>query len=356
MTNGPRLDGSRLDAAFELVAGQVAGGRAGYAALAVGRSEGLVRSAAWKAGEGFVDPPRTSIASITKPITATAVLQLVEAGRLVLTEPVSTYLPEFRPGPPPDGATATEPVTTWHVLTHTAGLSDAPEAVYESDDVSPATLLDRVCREPLRFSPGSAYAYTSDSFYLLAALIERLSGLSYARYLQQRVFEPLAMAATTFDPSTPGPPGLPIAGDTSHRPPAESMARFVALEMPGGGLWSVPDDIVRFGRAMLLGGTLDGTRVLGRPFLELMVREHTADVREVGTGRRPTYGLGWALPGIGRGSPASRTSFGHAGASGSLLIVDPAYDLVIVYLRNEWGAPTTATEEAIQAVYGAVEG
>jgi CubicO group peptidase (beta-lactamase class C family) len=130
---------------------------------------------------------------------------------------------------------------------------------------------------------------------------------------------------------------------------------FISLQMPGGGLWSTAEDVVRFGWAMLLSGTLHGRRVLGRPFVELMTREHTAEVREHGTGRNPTYGLGWSLPGIGRGSPASRSAFGHSGASGSELVVDPDRDLVVVYLRNRWGTPITATEEAIQAVYAALE-
>lgn len=107
---------------------------------------------------------------------------------------------------------------------------------------------------------------------------------------------------------------------------------------------------------MLGGGALDGTRVLGRPFVELMTREHTGDVLEAGTPpRSPHYGLGWALPGQGPGSPASTRAFGHTGATGSQLIVDPAWDLVVVYLRNEWDADMVQTDEAIQAVYAALD-
>jgi CubicO group peptidase (beta-lactamase class C family) len=96
-------------------------------------------------------------------------------------------------------------------------------------------------------------------------------------------------------------------------------------------------------------------RVLGRPFVELMTRLQTDGILEFGTGRAPGYALGWGRPGLGRGSPASPSSFGHNGASGSTLIVDPAVDLVIVYLRNDWGATMTATEEAVQAVYAALD-
>ena len=77
-------------------------------------------------------------------------------------------------------------------------------------------------------------------------------------------------------------------------------------------------------------------------------------LKEEGTGRDPHYGLGWGLPGLGRGTPSSASSFGHAGATGSLLVVDPAYDLVFVHLRNDWGASMRASDEVLQAVYGAL--
>jgi CubicO group peptidase (beta-lactamase class C family) len=125
--------------------------------------------------------------------------------------------------------------------------------------------------------------------------------------------------------------------------------------MPVGGLWSTPDDICRFGRAMLLGGRLEGRRVLGRPFVELMTRLHTGDVRELGTGRRPDYALGWGRPGSSRGQPVGPSAFSHGGASGSMLIVDPDNDLVLVYLRSEWGVAPTLTEEAIAVVYAALD-
>jgi CubicO group peptidase (beta-lactamase class C family) len=353
----PRLDPGRLERAFDLVARQVNEGRAGFAALAVGRGDGLVRSSAFVPGRMLDSPRRSSIASITKPVTATAILQLVESGRLVLGEPLSTYLPGFRPPPAPDGKRAVEPMTTWHVLTHTAGLSDPPDHFYESGAVTRERILERLGATPLRFAPGTAYAYASDSYYLLAELIERLSGAPYPTVLRDRILAPLGMAATTFDPAEAGPEAVPIEGQIgpADRPRDEVIASFIALAMPGGGLWSTADDIVRFGRSMLLGGTLDGTRVLGRPFVELMTRLHTDGISEIGTGRAPGYGLGWGRTGLGRGSPASPSAFGHNGASGSTLIVDPAYDLVVVYLRNDWGATMTATDEAVQAVYAALD-
>jgi CubicO group peptidase (beta-lactamase class C family) len=359
MSSGPRpdIDETRLAAAFSLVERQVASGRVRSAALAVGRGDGLVRSAAFGPEGTFDDDRRFLVASITKPVTATAIMQLVEDGRLVLTAPVADYLPEFRPLPVRPGTLGGEAITTWHILTHTSGLCDAGEEFLEARRPSPIGLLERVCTEQLAFVPGTQYGYASDSFYVLAELVRRVGGEDFREHLRRRIFEPLGMTATTFEPTEPGPRALPLGGMFDRYGPllGEATRYFVSLAMPGGGLWSTADDLVLFGRAMLLGGSLDGARVLGRPYVELMTREHTADVVEPGTPpRRPYYGLGWALPGRTNGSPASPSAFGHAGATGTALVVDPERDVVVVYLRNEWDSGPVAADEAVQAVYGAL--
>ena len=284
-------------------------------------------------------------------------MHLVEEGRVVLTAPVQTYIPEFRAGPPPDGGPDGSAVTVWHVLTHTAGTSETPEDWFEREQPSAEETLRWVCEHPLEFVPGSRYRYSTDSFYLLAEIVRRCGGQSYVEHLRARIFQPLGMDATTFDPYEPGPPGLPLGGFFDRYADFRDYAtRYLAsLWAPGGGLWSTAEDLVRFGRAMLAGGTLDGVRILSEPFVRLMTREHTVDVFEAGNPpRRPAYALGWGLPGRGRGSPASASAFGHGGASGSALVVDPEHDLVVVYLRNEWGAEAWPTDEAIQAVYAAL--
>ena len=282
-------------------------------------------------------------------------MQLVEAGAVVLHEPLSTYLPEFRPLPWADGE-PNEPIVAWHLLTHTSGL---PEAGIWADGVPrPASeIVAALCRARPDFRPGTAFRYTTDTFYLLAELIARVSGVPYERYLADRVFAPLGMTGTSFDPDDQGP-SVRIDGQLGPRPLSEPEMRELmrSTAMPGGGLWSTPDDVLRFGRAMLGGGMADGVRVLGRPFLELMLREHTRDIREVDTRRAPNYGLGWGFPGLGAGTPASPGAFGHAGGTGSVLHIDPAEDLVIVHLRNDWNATMRATDELVQTVYGALDG
>jgi len=348
----------RLAAAFRLVEAQVTSGQVRFVSLAVGRREGPVWSAAYGPDGPLTQDRRFLVASITKPVTATAVLQLVEDGRIVLTAPLRDYLPEFQPLPPEAGMPGADAITTWHILTHTSGLTDAGQEFLEARRPTPSVLFDRVCTQRLAFAPGTQYQYASDSFYLLAEIVRRVGGLDYVDHLRERIFDPLRMSATTLDPAQPGPAPLPLGGyfDRYGALLDEATRYFVSLAMPGGGLWSTADDLVRFGRAMLQGGSLDGDRILGRPFVELMTREHTTDVFETGTPpRRPHYGLGWTLPGRADGSPADRSAFGHAGATGTALIVDPRWDLVVVYLRNEWDGGSVAADEAIQAVYGALD-
>jgi CubicO group peptidase (beta-lactamase class C family) len=352
-----QLDRGRLERAFRRVEATARDGIAGYAALAVGRSEGPVRIAAFGPDGELPTPPRSAIASITKPITAVAVMQLVEAGLLDLSEPIRTYLPWFDPPAAPDGQApaGSSPLTAWHVLTHTAGLADAPrgEGVTDADR---GTILDSLGRTPLSWLPGASYRYTSDSFYLLAALVDELGEEPYPAHLRRRIFEPLGMASTTFDPRDPGPlPAWLGGGRPGHGPDAARVDEMARLSMPGGGLWSTPEDVLQFGLAMLAGGTLAGTRILGRSSVELMTRHHTADVWDPGPPpRRPTYGLGWGLLEWSRALPVGDGAFGHSGASGSLLVVDPARDLVVVHLRDEWGATMRLSHEAVAAVYGAL--
>jgi CubicO group peptidase (beta-lactamase class C family) len=131
---------------------------------------------------------------------------------------------------------------------------------------------------------------------------------------------------------------------------------YDAMEAPGGGLWGPAADVVAFGRAMLRGGELDGRRVLGQPFVELMTSDQTEGVFEAGTPpRAPHYGLGWGLPTRASGMPGSPRTFGHGGATGTRLWVDPDAGLVIVYLTNSWTVGESASLAAIAAVYGALD-
>lgn len=360
MSEALHLDPVRLGRAFDVVREHVTSRAVPAAVLAVADRRGVKRLEAFGRAHGGDDVDEDSvfwIASITKPIIATAVLQLAEEGRLALGHPVQRYLPEFTPPGPLDGGPGGDVVTTWHVLTHTAGLSDAPREVLERRRPKPEWLYRRQCSEPLLFPPGSRFTYASDSFYVLGELITRLSGRRYPDYLRQRILAPLGMTRTGFDPRQLDARAAPIHGLGVPRALLGMALRYVAsLEAPGGGLWATAADIVRFGQAVLGGGRLGGARLLSQPFVELMTREHTAGILEPGVPpRAPHYGLGWGIAAPGGPSVARPGSFGHGGATGTILWVDPASDLVFVYLQNRWDDDMHAGTTALQAVYGALD-
>ena len=358
MTRPLRLHPPALDIAFDLAAAQVAGGEAPFVILAVATADGVVRE------QAFAGPQRPAarldslcaIASITKPIVATAVMQLVEEGRLLLTEPIERLIPEFAaPGKPA--------INAWHLLSHTSGIEEYDFGAFFARKAAWDELLAEVCRAPIRTPPGTHYSYASNTFQLLAELIARVAGERHPAYLARKVFVPLAMASTTFNPfafrervvvpmmdaAIPAERSpIPLAGEDEGR-------YMAAVALPGGGLWSTADDLVRFGRAFLREGELDGARVLSPAWVRLMTAETTVD----GIGREddPTashhYALGWGKP-DGRTLPASPNAFGHRGYSGTLLWVDPGFDLVFVYLTGAWGFPTRPVDAVLGAVYGAL--
>jgi CubicO group peptidase (beta-lactamase class C family) len=211
--------------------------------------------------------------------------------------------------------------------------------------------------------PGSRFLYTTFSFDILALAIERALGQPFDALLRETVLEPLDMIDTTFDMQASGPRRAPVdlgAWDGSLRalPPGvtvdQAVAGYASLRLAGGGLFSTAADLVRFGRAMLRGGELDGTRVLGRVTVDLMTREVTDGRLGRAEDRLSDehYALGWGKPGAA--SPASQAAYGHGGISGTRLWIDPAHDLVFVYLTGKWGGAHDLIDQTLLAVYGAL--
>lgn len=354
-----RLDAAALEAAFALARRQVDEGDAPFTILAVASSAGLVRA------EAMPGPlaPHVSVdsvcllASITKPIVALGVMQLVADGRLRLADEIDRCVPEFvRSGKPR--------VTTWHLLSHTSGIPDFEIAEVEAGRPDHAALVRRACEAELAFAPGSRFEYCSLSFNLLAELITRIADEPYPAYLRRRILEPLGMASTTFDPfdglveriapvfsSGPGA----VERDVPRAREVAELRRLASIALPGAGLWSSADDLVRLGRAMLRGGELGGARVLPPAFVALMTREQTvgglgADDDAI---RSHHYALGWGKPDP-RTEPASPAAFGHGGVTGTRLWVDPWHDLVMVYLTGVLDYPLRPIDDVVQAVYAAL--
>jgi CubicO group peptidase (beta-lactamase class C family) len=294
------------------------------------------------------------LASITKPIIATAIMRLVEEGRLLLTDPVIQYVPEF-------GQFGKQAVTVWHLLTHTSGLEEAHwwEQLYQQRAPAEA-FLRAACQSPLHFEPGARYEYCSLSFVLLGELITRLSGLPYPEYLQQHIFAPLGMRDTSFAPAEAQKEraihvyGM---GDEAEEPSARRfLDHFVTIAAPGGGLWSTAADLVAFGQALLRGGRFNDYQLLSPAAIDVMTRLHTAGLVEI-VEHKPSpasYGLGWGKPGSGGKVLASPRAYEHGGATGTRLHIDPEWNLVFVFLTNRWGIQATASQRVLNAVYGAL--
>jgi len=354
------LDRVALDRAFDVAARRAHSGELPFVILGVANAAGTVRLEAVTApgAERRIGTDAVCLlASITKPIVATAALRLIAEGALGLRTPLADWIPELAG----DGRRS---ITAWHVLTHTTGLDEASLESLIRAGVDRDALLERTLAEPLAATPGSRFKYVTFTFELLALAMERATGQALPDILQRTVLGPVGMADTVFEPRpersdrmapvTIGEwDGTRLAGSEDPAIAVAMRDGYTALRLAGGGLWSTAYDLLRFGRAMLRGGELDGERILTPAFVDLAAREVTVD----GLGRAEDrlldehYALGWGKPGPVH--PASARAFGHGGASGTRLWIDPAHDLVVVYLSSSWGMPGSVIDETLFALYGA---
>ena len=166
-----RLDAARLDAAFAVVARQVADGQVPSAVLAVADADGIIRADAWSGRDRTTIEAIYLLASITKPIVATAVMQLVERGLLVLSTPIKRYLPEFEPSSGSLDATGHEPITAQHLLTHTSGMIDIDEDLLSRERPDRARLFEIACTAPLRFASHVGLLLTGASALLVLYIV-----------------------------------------------------------------------------------------------------------------------------------------------------------------------------------------
>lgn len=339
------FDAARLARAGAVAGEAVAAGVYGGVVVAVGNPAGTL----WMhtaAESAAVDLDTIfPVASVTKPIVALAVMQLAEAGRLLLNDPVARVIPEF-------GQQGKDQITVWHLLTHTSGLPDDLDDLFAQR--APATaFLRAACERGVRFAPGSHYAYCNVSFVVLGELIARLSGQPYPDYLRDHIFAPAGMASTGFDPADRARTAAVVFEDGP-----EEQAYFRTLAAPYGGLWTTANDLLAFGRALLSGGPPDAP-LLSPAALAAMTRVQPG-LTTFDTGKPVYAALGW-----GKRSPmgvllASDASFGHGGSTGAFLWIDPVPALMFVFLAAPLlpGDPDTDrqrdAQRALNAVYGAL--
>lgn len=292
-------------------------------------------------------PPLTlesifTLASITKPITVTALMILVDEGLVGLNRPVQEYIPEFV-------GEGKEAVMAHHLLTHTSGLREDvaerhAERKREAVLVPPAepTAHPEVHEHmflrydtPLWKAPGTEMAYSSLGIALAGEIVRRVSGQSLADFAQERIFGPLGMKDSFYSvPST-------ARHRVVRRPVEDPDSYFDSLEVQetpwaGGAAFSSPRDMAVFGQMFLNGGSYGEAEILSRAAVAAMTRNQIPGIRaQYGEEMfvEASWGLGWGVEGDKKsaGSLRSPRTFSHSGAGGTFLWVDPVYELVGVY-------------------------
>jgi CubicO group peptidase (beta-lactamase class C family) len=268
------------------------------------------------------------IASIAKPITATAVLQLVERGQINLDAPIQTYVPDY----PEQSA----PVTCRHLLAHQSGVRHVEDDEWGSTRhyTSIAETIDVFKDDPLLFTPGTKTEYSTYGFTLLGAAVERASETKFLDYLRENVFVPAGMESTRDDDVFAIIPRR-AAGYRRLSTGELGNARLAdtSIKIPGGGLCSTAADLARFAAAWQ-----------GDALLSKQTRRAAFASQKTRDGRKTGYGLGW-LVGNWRGR---REVWHHGGQPrvSTLLYMQPDKRLAIVFLGNLEGMHSALLELA----------
>ena len=352
----------------------------------VGRHGKVVHEAAMGAknletGEPLAMDTIFRIFSMTKPVTAVAMMILFDEGRWRPEDPIAKYLPEFEgvqvfAGLASDGTPILEaphhPPTVAEALTHTAGFSygfdptNPVDALYLGADVwasdGLAHMMTKLAGLPLAYQPGSKWLY-SIAMDIQGAMIERLTGQSLADFMQARIFGPLGMVDTGFSLPPEKLPRLAILYRRSQsrglaevrRPPLMSdPSRPPKLASGGGGLVSTAADFARFAQMLLNRGELAGVRILQPASADLMMSNQLSDdlvTAGYGIGAqqiRPGFGHGYNgavfYDPDAAGIPVGRGTYQWDGAAGTWFWVDPVNQLFyvgMIQLMDPAGGPPT---------------
>jgi CubicO group peptidase (beta-lactamase class C family) len=318
------------------------------------------------------------LASTSKPITGAAVMMLVEEGKIRLSDPVATYIPEFkglkvavpRPGPggqaaaaggrggrgaaaiPVDLVSATRDITIRDLLTHTSGFVSGGVAAAEANKVmqtrkpteSLADFVPRLGAVPLDFQPGTEWRYSGlAGFDTLGRVVEVASGQPYDQFLRRRIFEPLGMKDTGFYLADDRTPRLMTLYQRVENKltKAESQTGLSSKTYfsGAGGLMSTAEDYLQFAQMLLNGGTLNGKRLLGPRTVELMTAPSHSGALFAANPGRGGMGFGLSVEVVQDNVRAVRLtsngSFGWDGAYGTHFWVDPKEQLVgIVFIQT----------------------
>jgi CubicO group peptidase (beta-lactamase class C family) len=288
------------------------------------------------AGYGFADReagrPMTSdtpvaIGSTTKGMTALAVMQLVEQGLVDLDAPVVDYVPDFTMA----DARYTR-ITLRQLLSMSAGLPASNALDGNQDPDALEREIAGLASVRLHRDPGSGFEYANDGFNLAGLVVQRVSGAPYEQYLAEHLFAPLGMAHTTFDPWRGAELGLAQGYGPHHGVAVPLRTPFTRGFMPTGGAMTSADDVGRYLRALLNGGTEGAARILSPESVNAM---WTPTFR---TGDKTAVGLGWMLEDVD--GHQGWTWTGNIGVSSSVFLVLPDRGLGVAVMANYRSDPS----------------
>jgi CubicO group peptidase (beta-lactamase class C family) len=370
------LSSARLARVTELVKGEIAKGRYPGAVALVARRGKVVYFEALGQRDPQSGAPMTKDAifrlySMTKPFASVAAMMLVEDGKLLLSDPVSKYLPKLKnlqvsvPRVDPQTGRVSyalvpteREMTIQDLLRHTSGLvygvftshagvkeAYAKEGV-DWNGVTPDEQIERLARVPLAHQPGSAWEY-SLSTDVLGRVVEAVSGATLGQFLQERLFAPLKMTDTAFLVPNGKAARLaqPFAKDPVSGDAVNLLDVTVAQKNDAGGAGSAGTvaDYARFSQMLLSGGQLDRVRILGRATVAQMSSDHLGDIRVaspilprgygfgLGFAVRKETGLNWVTGSAGE--------YRWGGAAGTAFWVDPKEQMVVVWMTQGQPGP-----------------
>jgi D-alanyl-D-alanine carboxypeptidase len=266
---------------------------------------------------------RFELASVSKQFTAAAILQLADAKKLSVGDSIVKYYN--------DAPRAWQDITIHQLLTHTSGLpnnkiEDFPKGI--ATPYTPDELIQTFRNRPLAFIPGTKWAYTNTEYYLLAWLIEHISGETYGDYLAHHIFEPLKMTHSGFASTLAIIPDMAEGYTVDHGQLRLKDYFDRSLEIGAGGIYTTTGDMMLWNKA------LDAPGFLSAHSLELMFTVHPPGA----------YGYGWFI------EDKPRRKIFHEGGDPGFAAFEsrfPEYHLLILFLSNEDDTPVRDTAEAL---------
>ena len=311
--------------------------------------------------DGYDPAAIFAIASMTKPVTSVAIMKMVEAGKIRLDVPASTYAPQLVNVQVLEGGNLrapARPVTVRQLLSHTAGFGyefmNRDLAAFVQAGKAPSLMAggDKFLSQPILFDPGSKWEYGINTDWL-GRIVELVSGVSLEQYFQDYIFKPLGMKDTTFN--VPADKQTRVA-KRYQRLPNGSFQELTAPPIPasdflsgGGGLSSTAADYLRFARALLNGGQLDGQRILkastvaemGRNQIgDLTLRPFTSLAPQFATdnaalpGNLDKFGLGFALNSKPTASGRAANTMAWAGIFNTFFWIDRTNKIAAVLMTQ----------------------